>query len=175
MRTILQPGQRGMNFVESPSAIRIAFFVLVMAGGGTRGAHTTMSGPSGINTAHPKHRILQSLPPLERARVSCAPRQLRLYGGQSAASVVQHGSDDSVGGAGPRGDCDSSVEVISISEEDMPFEQCEPGRRSAGKRLCGGAPKRTEREMPNADSKKPGFASAEQCRSALREILDRPG
>jgi len=109
------------------------------------------------------------------------PAILRLCGGQSAVSTADYGGhrDDSVEGAG-RGECDSSsVEVIAASEEDMPFEQCAQVPRSAGKRLYGDSERKrereTQREMPTADSTKPGFASAEHCRAALRDILDRPG
>jgi hypothetical protein len=86
----------------------------------------------------------------------------QLRGGQ--ASVNEADGETESGEQG-------SVEVIEACSEasaDKPVQLCDKNERDASER-------KGRREFPEANSKTPGFTSVEQCRAALRSILDRPG
>jgi len=86
----------------------------------------------------------------------------QLRGGQ--ASVNEADGETESGEQG-------SVEVIEACSEasaDKPVQLCDKNERDASER-------KGRREFPEANSKTPGFTSVEQCRAALRAILDRPG
>ena len=81
-----------------------------------------------------------------------------------------HASVNEAGGETESGE-QGSVEVIEACSEasaDKPVQLCDNNERDASER-------KGRREFPEANSKTPGFSSVEQCRAALRAILDRPG
>jgi hypothetical protein len=126
------------------------------------------------------HFLRESLQPSTQPPTS--PRSLlRLVGG-GFDGVTTEDRTSWEEGSHRQGEDDESVEVIALSGSDggadgstaqscraVEFDQ--PSADGSLQELETG----TRRELPEADSKKPGFVSAEECRRTLRMILDRPG